>query len=272
VPTDAQPLREFFDEEADQYPLLKSLSAKLDLFVASYLNHEVRGRTLAVGGVWDHFEWRPHLESLTVLDMSERMLAAWCPQNARGIVGDLYVHEFPPASFDSVVLPLILHHTPQGNWLESQRRVDEAVARASRWLTDEGRLFIVEWCPHPAWYWLERIVLPLTRRFLALLRQPLVVMHSRAFYEEILARHFRRVETIPVVPDGFNWWAWYPIFMSTPRLRLPFAIYPKMTVFAAARPRTGDGHASISLPRETDAAQPDANGAIPAAARIDPGA
>lgn len=260
--SDVQPLREFFDEEADRYPWLKSLSAELDLFVARYLNEQVRGRTLAVGGVWDHFEWRPHLESLTVLDMSERMLAAWCPQNARGIVGDLYVHEFPPASFDSVVLPLILHHTPQGGWVESQGRVDEAIARTSRWLTATGRLFIVEWCPHPAWYWLERIVLPLTRRFLALLRQPLVVMHSRAFYEEVLSRHFCEVDTIPVTPAGFNWWAWYPIFMSTPRLRLPFAIYPKMTVFAAARPRNGSGRTSAPRQEHESARQgsPEARG------------
>jgi len=242
VSTEPESIREFFDQqvETDRYAQLKNLSAQLDRFAAAYLNAEVRGRTLAVGGVWDYFEWRPQLESLSVLDMSERMLATYCPPNARGIVGDLYQYEFEPRSFDSVVYPLILHHTPSGNWRSCERRVDEAIARAARWLKKDGRLFILEWCPHPAWYGLERLALPLTRRFLAVLGQPLVVMYSLAFYRRVLATHFASVEALPVDPDGFDWWAWYPVFMSTPWLRLPFAIYPKMSVFVAAGPRAHD--------------------------------
>ena len=257
MPPNAEPLREFFDEQqaTDQYSVLKSLSAELDRFAARLLNAEVRGRTLAVGGVWDHFEWRPHLESLTVLDMSERMLAAYCPANARGIVGDLYAQEFEPQSFDSVVLPLILHHTPQGSWHDCEQRIEEAIGRSSRWLKKDGRLFIVEWCPHPVWYGLERLVLPLTRRFLALLGQPLVVMYSLAFYKRVLAKHFGNVQALPVNPEGFNWWAWYPVFMSTPWLRLPFAIYPKMSLFFASSPRVHAGAgAQLTPPRPVAAA------------------
>jgi SAM-dependent methyltransferase len=241
VPTDAQPLGEFFDQEhvTTQYGELKGLSAQLDRFAARYLNANVCGRTLAVGGVWDYFEWPAQLESLTVLDRSERMLADYCPSRAQGIVGDLYEHEFAPGSFDSVVFPLILHHTAEGNWANCERRADEAIARAARWLTPNGRLLIMDWCPHPVWYALERLALPLTRGFLKFMGQPLVVMYSRAFYQRVLAKHFRTFELVPVAPEGFNWWATYPVFLSTPWLRLPFVIYPKMYVLQANGPYAG---------------------------------
>jgi SAM-dependent methyltransferase len=232
-------VRDFFDaqQQTGQYSSLKKQSAALDLFVAHRLNDAVRGRALTVGGVWDHFEWRPQLEALTVLDMSERMLQAYCPERAVGIIGDLYTYEFEPGSYDTVVYPLILHHTPLGNWRNCEWRVEEAVQRASRWLKPDGRLFIVECCPHPALYQLERALLPLTRKFLSVVGQPLVVMYQRAFYERLLRARFRQVDACMVAPEGFNWWAWYPVFMSTRWLRLPWAIYPKMYVFSAAGPR-----------------------------------
>jgi SAM-dependent methyltransferase len=233
-----QSLREFFDLQPAPYEDLKKLTVDFDRFIARQLNDEVRGRALTVGGVWAYFEWRSHLESLNVLDLSEPMLQAYCPKGAQGVVGDLYSVAFEPQSFDAVVLPLILHHTPLGGWRMCQRRVEEAVDRASRWLKPEGRLFIVEWCPHPVWYGLERLMLPITRRFLRIFGQPLVVMYARRFYEHVLSARFRSVEARKVAPDGFNWWGWYPVFMSTPWLKLPFAIYPKMYVFVATAPRS----------------------------------
>ena len=228
-------LREFFDRQqvTNQYESLKQMTRQLDLVAAHYLNAEVCGDALTVGGIWDFFAWGDHLRSLTVLDLSPQMLAVYCPARARGIIADLYSCEFRPGSFDSVVFPLMLHHTPRGNWRSCEARIEEAVARAHRWLRPQGRVFILEYCPHPVWYPLQRGLLPLTRSFLKAFNQPLVVMHTRGFYERTLRARFGSCEARRVAPDGFNYWAWYPVFMSIRWLKMPFALYPKLHIFAA---------------------------------------
>jgi len=232
---DQELLTEFFDKQqsTNQYESLKRMTQALDRAAAEYLNREVHGDVLTVGGVWDHFEWRPHLTSLSVLDMSAEMLRAYCPEGATGVIGDLYVHDFAPASFDAVVFPLMLHHTPQGNWRSCEQRIEEAVQRARRWLKPGGRLFIVEFCPHPAWYPVQRALLPFTRRFLKHFEQPLVVMYTRGFYERVLTAAFGSCESTRVSPPGFDYSVWYPIFMGVRWLKMPFALYPKMHLFSA---------------------------------------
>jgi hypothetical protein len=43
-----------------------------------------------------------------------------------------------------------------------------------------------------------------------------------------------------IAPEGFNYWTWYPIFMSIRWLRMPLAIYPKLHVMVApALPLSG---------------------------------
>jgi SAM-dependent methyltransferase len=233
-------ISEFFDrqQESNQYASLKNQTQLLDLDAAEHLNRDVTGKVLTIGGMWDHFEWRDHLESLTVLDLSKAMLDVYCPEGAEGIVGDMYEHEFEPESFDSVIYPLMLHHTPEGNWGSCERRIEEAVDRAKRWLRPGGRLFILEYCPHPAWYPVERGLLPLTRAFLTYFNQPMVVMYTRGFYERVLGERFERVSAYRVAPEGFNYWAWYPVFMSIRWLRMPFAMYPKMHIFTANKAAT----------------------------------
>jgi ubiquinone/menaquinone biosynthesis C-methylase UbiE len=201
-------VREFFDRqhETNHYASLKRMTRGLDIEAARHLNSNVRGAVLSVGGVWDFFSWSDHLDSLTVLDLSPEMLKAYCPKNAIGVVGDLYSHEFPPQSFDSIVFPLMLHHTPRGNWRSSESRIEEAIDRAQRWLRKGGHIFILEYCPQRAWSLLQRGVLPMTKRFLGRFDQPMVVMHTLAFYDRVLTQRFGSCEARRVDPESFNYW------------------------------------------------------------------
>jgi hypothetical protein len=228
-------VREFFDRqhETNEYASYKTMTRGLDVEAARHLGSRVRGAVLSIGGIWDFFSWTDRLDSLTVLDLSPEMLKAYCPENATGVVGDLYSHEFPPETFDSIVFPLMLHHTAQENWRSSQSRVAEAIDRAHRWLRKDGHIFIVEYCPQRVWSLLQRGALPLTKRFLARFDQPLVVEHPVAFYEQVLKQRFGSCEAILVDPEGFNYWKWYPFFMSITWLRLPLAILPKMHIITA---------------------------------------
>jgi hypothetical protein len=240
----SEEVREFFDhQQADhQYASLKSMTRELDVEAARLLNAAVTGDTLSVGGIWDFFEWGSKLGGLTVLDLSPEMLKTYCPEHAVGVVGDVYEHEFPAASFDSIVFPLMLHHTPRGSWRSCEARIEEVLDRVKPWLREGGHVFILEYCPNPAWSPVQRALLPLTKAFLARMSQPLVVMYTRAFYQRVLDERFGSSEAHPVDPEGFNYWKWYPIFMSTRWLRMPLALYPKLHVIVApalSRPPEG---------------------------------
>jgi 2-oxoglutarate-Fe(II)-dependent oxygenase superfamily protein/methyltransferase family protein len=228
-------LRAFFDRQQveNKYESLKAMTRELDVEAGLQLNTMVNGDVLSVGGVWDFFSWSDRLKSLTVLDLSNEMLKEYCPQDAVGVVGDLYSHEFPDQSFDTVVFPLMLHHTPEGNWRSCEARIEEAVTRAKRWLREDGQVVILEYCPAPIWVPFERALLPVTRRFLARFGQPLVVMYPQSFYEGVLREQIGPVESVRIDPEGFDYSKWYPVFMSIRWLRMPMSIYPKLHVIRA---------------------------------------
>lgn len=232
---DGDEIRQFFDrqQQTNQYESLKSMTRELDVEAARKLNSLARGDALSIGGIWDFFDWGDHLLSLTVLDLSPEMLKEYCPERAKGIIGDVYDHDFEPSSFDTIVFPLMLHHTPKGNWRSCEARVEQAVSRAQGWLRPQGRLVVLEYCPNPGWMPVQRAALPITKWFLRRFGQPLVAMYSRGFYQRLLTDRFGSCESTLIDPEGFNYWNWYPVFMSIRWLRLPLAIYPKLHVFSA---------------------------------------
>ena len=139
-------VKEFFDRQgqADEYASLKATTRELDLAAAERVNDAVAGDVLAIGGVWDFFEWKTSIVSLTVLDLSMEMLNDYCPDGATRIEGDLYVTDFDSCSFDTVVFPLMLHHTAQGRWRDCERRVTDAFG-AGRALVDDPEVESSSW-------------------------------------------------------------------------------------------------------------------------------
>ncbi len=229
--------REFFDRQssAKRYSELKSELHGQDEIGARLLNAEARGDTLVVGGVWDSFEWRPEVESITVLDSSPEMLKDYAPPGSRAVLGDLFEHEFEAGAFDTVVFPLMLHHTAEKSWGRSQRRIAEALERAERWLRRSGRVLILEHCPHPAWNPVQRLGLPVTKAFMKVIGQPLVLLQTQAFFERELTRTFGACRSVRVAPDAIKPWTMLPVFLGAPWVKLPFAVYPKAYVFSAQK-------------------------------------
>lgn len=232
----ADEVAHFFDahQAGARYRALKAMTGLQDAAVAQRLNDQLRGDVLAVGGLWEGFERRDPMRSVTAIDLSSKMLEASRTDGVEQIVGDLFEHDFARRRFDAVVFSLVLHHVARGGWAECEARIAGALGRAARWLRPEGRVYVVEYCPHPLWMPLQRTALPATRRFLSALGQPLVVMHPRAFYERQLRdAGFFEVRAEKIQPPGFDGRAWFPIFMATPWLRMPVALYPKMHLFEA---------------------------------------
>jgi SAM-dependent methyltransferase len=218
------------------YRDLKTLTRAQDELAASVLNAGLRGRALTIGGVWEGFSAGPAVKELSALDLSAEMLKSYAPEGARQIVGDVFETDLPEASFDSIVFSLMLHHVAEGGWARCEERVRTAIARAARWLAPGGTLFVLEYCPHPAWMPLQRLGLPLTKAFLALAGQPLVVMHPTAFYEKALGEAgLRSFVDRPIRPENVSPWTWFPVFMAVKWLKLPLGVYPKMHIFSAEK-------------------------------------
>lgn len=239
-PTDPRLLVDFFDEQQQsaKYDVLKARTELIDRRAAQMLNAGARGDVLSIGGVWDYFEKGPDLGSLTVVDMSEKMLDAYAPPGSKKIRGDFYVCDFEPGKFDTIVFPLILHHVAEGEgstWAFCKRRISDAFALAARWVKPGGSIFVMEYCPHPAWIPIQGALVPVTKRFLRAVGQPLVAMHSRDFYLAELSRASLSPRAVALETDGFTWRSWYPLFMATPWLKVPFAVFPKPYVFVGTR-------------------------------------
>lgn len=237
-PTQRQEVAEFFeqDQAGSKYRDLKAMTRLQDLAAARRLNAEVRGELLCVGGLWEGFERGPQLSSVAALDLSPKMLEDYGQGQVTPIVGDLFTHVFPAQRFDTVVFSLVLHHVAQGSWRECEGRIREALGRAATWLRPGGKVYVLEYCPHPLWMPLQRAGLPATSRFLKAVGQPLVVMHDRAFYERQLKEAgFSGVRAEKIQPPGFDEWAWFPVFMATPWLRMPVKLYPKLHLLEATR-------------------------------------
>ena len=234
----ADDVREFFDRQQldNQYESLKAMTRELDVDAARILNERAVGDVLSIGGIWDFFEWPEAMTSLTVMDLSPEMLKAYCPDGATGVVGDVYEHDFEPKSFDTIVFPLMLHHTPQGSWKNSEARLERALDRARSWLRDGGHVVILEYCPQPAWMPLQKTAMPATSWFLKTFKQPLVAMYPTSFYDRVMKDRFGTVEIHKVDPPAFDDSKWYPIFMSIRWLKVPLRIYPKLHVITGPAP------------------------------------
>ena len=192
---------------------------------------------LSIGGVWECYHNPPGLKQLTVLDLSENMLKSYAPSGARAVAADLYGGQLEAGAFDTVVFSLVLHHVAQGGWGECESRIHEALKRARLWLKAGGKVYVLEYCPHPLWMPLQRLGLPLTKLLLKMVKQPLVVMHARGFYEKALdSAGFVACRTRRIIPHRFNEWALFPVFMAVSWFKMPVKIYPKMHVFSGSKP------------------------------------
>jgi hypothetical protein len=241
TPDSERVMVEFFDDQqsTSKYDRLKARTKFIDQAAGAFLNDNIRGNVLCVGGVWDFFTWRrPAVESMTVVDLSQKMLDAYSPEGSTKVLGDFYQCDFAAGQFDSIVMPLILHHVAEGDgstWGFVQKRITDAFALAQRWTKPGGRVFVMEYCPHRAWMPLQSALVPVTKRFLRVLGQPLVAMHNKEFYLDSLRQASFEPTAMALETTGFAWHSFFPLFMATPWLQVPFAVFPKPHIFIGVR-------------------------------------
>ena len=151
------------------------------------------------GGVFDYDVGLP--ASLVALDLFlDRIDPADYPAHVRFVQGSALDVPLPAASFDTVLIVMLLHHLVGASVDESLANVERAIAEARRVLRPQGRLVIVESCV-PAWFYaFERAVFPLASRVLdAAISHPVTLQYPKERLHAMLLRHFAscRVSNVP---------------------------------------------------------------------------
>ena len=219
---------DFFDRHAAAYHGQRAGMQRFHAVIADILAHELAGEVLSIGGLWQDAEVSPPGASLTVADLSEQMLRQRAQARTR-IRADARALPFRSRTFDHVVLPLVLHHITgsSGGGGRAQEAAGEAIREARRVIRPGGKLWISELCV-PRWvYAAELLVAPLTRRALAAIQTPLVVMHSRAYYDRAMRdAGFADVRVHVVRPEGARGTDWITPIIGVKAFKVPRALYP----------------------------------------------
>lgn len=113
----------------------------------------------------------------------------------------LNLHE-PDASFDGVIMSMLIHHLVGKTLSESKDNISRAVAEAFRVLKPGGRFVLIESCV-PAWFYtFEKLVFPLASRLIGLLLEhPPTLQYPPAIISNLLKNHTPMVE-VDAIPKG----------------------------------------------------------------------
>ncbi len=178
---------EFFNRAAKNYGVSRRGGMRaFHRISAGKIESALHGNVLCVGGVWTAADLDSLTCSVTVADLSEKMLGRWQEQGVETIVCDARELPFEEESFDHVVMPLVLHHITGSTGPDSRRQATRALSEARRVLRQGGQLWISEFEVSRVVYGLEILAAPLTKTLLSLVGIPLVIMHDARFYEQAL--------------------------------------------------------------------------------------
>jgi len=235
---DARAVGEFFDRHAAAYRGRPGGMQHLHATTARRIEGGLSGFVLSVGGLWPQASGTGRARSVTLCDLSLAMLQSWRAVTTRAVRADARGLPFADCAFDHVILPLVLHHVA-GRTAEDARHLATLVVReAARVLKPGGFLWISEICPSAWGYRWERRLVPLTRRLLAWVGQPLVVLHSAEFYLSMLdGERWAETGAVPIRADGAGPWDLVQPVIALPWLRIPRLAFPVQPVLITARRR-----------------------------------
>jgi SAM-dependent methyltransferase len=194
----------FFREQLDSY---KSQVNALDTYrnIRAAIDAELTDvdRVLDVGngGTFD-YDVSPLRELVAVDLFLEELPPGSFPANVTPKNGSALDLPFPNASFDGVIMAMLLHHLIGNSVSECWENVGRAVAEAFRVLQPGGKLIIVESCV-PAWFFgVEKFVFPLAAKLIGRLgSHPATLQFPAAMIADLLGKHAAGIEVMRI-PKG----------------------------------------------------------------------
>ena len=229
--------RTFFDDQASDYRALEIGNEASNSVAARKIEAGIRGSVLSVGGPWDQASVPPGVR-VTAADVSREMLRAFAEPGMTLVQCDARALPFALSSMDHAVVPLVLHHLAVGSAWDARRQVRQALHQLRAIVRPGGTIWINEICVQSAIYALELLAGPLTSRMLSVVGQPLVVMHSRSFYEKALRETgWTDISAEPIVAPNARPLDLVVPVLGMPWFRIPRFAYPvRPTLFSARRP------------------------------------
>jgi SAM-dependent methyltransferase len=214
----------FFRDQLDNY---KSKVNTLDTYrnIRAAINAELNGihhlLDVGNGGTFDYDVSLVH--ELAAVDLFlEDLPPGSFPPNAAPKNGSALHLPFAEASFDGVIMAMLIHHLTGHSPSESWENTKRAVGEAFRVLKPGGKLIIMESCV-PAWFYsFEKLVFPLAVKIIGrLTSHPATLQFPAKMIEELLGQHSNKVEVFQV-PSG-RWVLQYGI--QYPSALTPVAAY-----------------------------------------------
>jgi SAM-dependent methyltransferase len=222
----SDPVAEFWNREAAAFTAGDGLRRSYHLEFGQMLNTALSGDVLCVGGLYEQVDLGSGRFSVTIVDVSEKMLSVYESRGARVLLGDARSLPVPSASVDHVVFPLVLHHITGRSAHESRENVLSSFREALRVLRPGGVVWAKEILVSEVIYQAELALAPITRTLLATRRIPLVIFHSWPFYRSRL--HAAGFSDVSLTRSDARQDRWYDLVrpviglgLCVPRIMVP---------------------------------------------------
>ena len=181
--------------------------AVLDTYrnIRAFTNESLQGidRLLDVGngGAFDYDVTL--IRELVALDLFlEELPASVFPSNVQPKNGSALDLREPEASFDGVIMSMLLHHLVGKSVAESMSNFSKAVSEAFRMLKPGGRLVVMESCVPKWFYEFEKVVFPLASNLIGrFLEHPPTLQYPPEMILESLKHYAAEVE-VTAIPKG----------------------------------------------------------------------
>jgi SAM-dependent methyltransferase len=191
--------------------------------VNQLLEQRASGETLLIGsGPLVHIQ-TPNVTRIVAMDYSESMLREMCG-NARTtpMCADAAALPFDRGTFDTVVLPFIVHHLGQDSIPSTDMTVRRVVSEATRVLRKGGRLIVVDLFMPQYLELIERGLYEIARVILNMYGHPMMYFYSLSNFTAILNEnplHVSPTRRLEVLQD-------LVLTLLAPRWRIPARWHP----------------------------------------------
>jgi SAM-dependent methyltransferase len=194
----------FFRDQLDGY---KSKVKALDTYrnISASINAELNGVNhlldIGNGGTFDYDV--SLLRDLAAVDLFlEDLPPGSFPPNVVPKNGSALSLPFSDASFDGVIMVMLIHHLIGHSVSECWENVNRAVDEAFRVLKPAGKLIVMESCVPRWFYGFEKLVFPVATKLIGRYSShPATLQFPPAMIADLLGRHGAKVEVLRV-PKG----------------------------------------------------------------------
>lgn len=196
--------KDFFESWTNYSTLIQKLDSYEN--IRSKMSGKLRGRVLdcGSGGMVDYS--LEGIDRLTMVDLvrCERSLSreteSSCPITYAE--GDVKALPFPDASYDVVLMKMLVHHLAGPSVKETRQNVLKALEESRRVLDTQGKLIIVEsFLPRYAEF-LEAVFFPFFKVFLSMISHPIVFQWSYTSFLEAAKKSGLQCTECISIPQG----------------------------------------------------------------------